>query len=172
MADLNPILKSWTAGFVRRWHTNPELCDTVDYDSGHQQRCALLLLGFWPGCSRNALVRALIHDQGECDAGDMAHPAKVKHPVIAELVWDVELDSIEQKQNLHWPQLAPYEQKRQRFVDYLDSYLWMWRHKPTMMRKPQWENHANELGEQALALGILVEFDDFMINAYQFFSPE
>ena len=171
MPDIeNPTLKAWTAGFVRRWHTHPELCDTVDYDSGHQQRCAVLLLQFWPNTSRDLLIRAIIHDQGECDVGDIAHPAKQKHPQIAVLSWDIELRSIH-NQGFPWPDLPETDQLKMKFVDYLDSFLWMWRHKPQMMFKPEWENHAIELGEQAMRLGILDEYDDFMTAAHQFFWP-
>ena len=172
MSDIkNPTLKAWTAGFVRRWHTHPELCDTVDYDSGHQQRCAVLLLQFWPETSRDLLIRAIIHDQGECDSGDIAYPAKKKHPQIAALVSDIELSSI-QSQGFPCPTLSKDDQLKMKFVDYLDSFLWMWRHKPQMMFKSEWENQAVELGVRAMGLGILDEYDDFMVAAHDFFWPQ
>ena len=85
----NPTLIAWTAGFVRRWHTNFDLCDTVDYDSGHSQRCAILLLQFWPNASRDLIIRALIHDQGEAAAGDISYPTKAQYPELAKMVGEL-----------------------------------------------------------------------------------
>lgn len=160
---MNPILKAWNASFVRRWHTHPQLCDSVDYDSGHQQRCALLMLSFWPDSSRNAIVAALLHDQGECDAGDMAHPAKKRHPEIRELLHAVEMDGIA-AQGFTYPNLSTVETARLSFCDLLDSYVWMLRHKPILARKVEWMNQHQKLYDDSLTLGIAGAYDQFMMS--------
>ncbi len=167
---MNNILKAWNAGLVRRWHTQPELCDTVDYDSGHQQRCTIMLLLFWPDATREELIDSLIHDQGECDAGDMAAPAKQKYPLIADDLWEVELASIA-AQGFTMPHLRGERLRRRKFVDYMDSYVWMLRHKATMRKKPEWERQLAHLISEAEALGIGQKFTDFMTSAIKFYAP-
>lgn len=158
---MNPILKAWNASFVRRWHTHPQLCDSVDYDSGHQQRVALLMLSFWPDSSRDALVAAILHDQGEADAGDMAHPAKKRHPEIRHLLHEVEMDSIS-AQGFDFPELSDVEKARLSFCDLLDSYIWMLRHKPKLSKKDEWVKQLNKLFHDSWRLCIPWEYDELM----------
>ncbi|MDK3075165.1 hypothetical protein QO034_18920 [Sedimentitalea sp. JM2-8] len=139
---------AWSAGFVRRWHTHPQLCDTVDYNSGHQQRVALLMLSFKPYVSRDALVAAMLHDQGEVDAGDMAHPAKEKHPVIRGMLRDVEMESIA-NQGFDYPCLKPDELNLLTLCDWLDSYLWMLRHFPKYLRDEAWMHQRMAMSQLA-----------------------
>ena len=168
----NPTLIAWTAGFVRRWHTNLDLCDTVDYDSGHSQRCAILLLQFWPNASRDLIIRALIHDQGEAEAGDISYVAKAKYPELAKMVGEIEHKSIVHLQNFPWPELTDVELAQMKFVDSLDSILWMWRHKPQLMYKPEWDIQGEKVADQATNLGVFDTFDSLMSSAYDFFVSE
>lgn len=167
---MNNILKAWNAGLVRRWHTQPELCDTIDYDSGHQQRCTIMLLLFWPDAPRWLIIMTLIHDQGECDAGDMAGPAKAKHPEVRGILQLIEDDSIrEQGFPLDHLLLTPEEQRKIKFVDYLDSYVWMLRNKSQLSRKVQWAQQLDHLFTEAEALGVEQEFADFIAAANSFY---
>lgn len=165
---MNNMLKAWNAGFVRRWHTNPELCDTVDYDCGHQHRCTILLLLFWPDAPSWLITATLIHDQGECDAGDMAGPAKAKHPEIRTLLQIVESESI-REQGFSHQKLTPEEKRRVKFVDYLDSYIWMLRHKSSMSRKKKWKKQLEELHEMAHDLSVSQKFSEFIKSANEFY---
>lgn len=165
---MNNILKAWNAGLVRRWHTQPELCDTVDYDSGHQQRCTIMLLLFWPDAPRWLIIACLIHDQGECDAGDMAGPAKRKHPEIRTLLQIVESDSV-REQGFPQPELTEEEKRRIKFVDYLDSYVWMLRNKSSMAKKQAWMLQLEHLYREAGDLGIMAEFAEFIEEAHIYY---
>jgi hypothetical protein len=167
---MNNILKAWNAGFVRRWHTQPELCDHIDYDSAHQQRCTILLLLFWPNSSRSSIIDTVIHDQGECDAGDMAGPAKQKHPEIRDLLNSVEFQSI-MEQGFTYSSVTEEEFNRRKFVDLLDSYVWMLRNKCKMARKPEWKSQLDSLYGQAENLNISVRFDTFIQAAIGFYEP-
>lgn len=167
---MNNILKAWNAGLVRRWHTQPELCDTVDYDSGHQQRCTILLLLFWPDSTRDAIIDVITHDQGECDAGDMAAPAKRAHPTIRELLDSVELTSI-REQGFDFHNITELELRRRKFVDLLDSYVWMLRNKPRMRRKIEWQVQLQSLFIQADALGVSYVFDQYIKASIAFYDP-
>ena len=53
---MNPTLRAWLASATRRWHTNPDLCDTHDPVAAHQGRVALLLLSIYPDASRTLLA--------------------------------------------------------------------------------------------------------------------
>lgn len=141
---MHETYKAWCAGFVRRWHMNHHLCDTVDYTSGHQQRCAILLLKFWPDASREEIISTLTHDQGEFDSGDMSYTAKRKHPSLKEMLEVVEADSIRDQG------LPPVKYtSRIAFVDRLDSYLWMLRHAPHLRLHDDWMSQMNDLLEYA-----------------------
>lgn len=144
--DGSGILKAWTASFVRRWHTQPLLSDTNDFNSGHQQRTTLLLLLFFPNSTRRAIIDCIIHDQGEDDSGDMAHPAKRKFPEIRDMIAEVEDASIV-LQGLPRPDINDVELKRRKWVDLLDSYLWMLKHKPHMRHRPEWQAQHKALHE-------------------------
>ncbi len=53
------------ASFVRRWHTNPDLAQTVDTLAGHGGRVARIIIKLWPDSSVALLHWALVHDDGE-----------------------------------------------------------------------------------------------------------
>ena len=166
MAD---ILKAWNAGFVRRWHTHPNLVESDDRNSGHQQRCAILLILLWPDSTRDAIIDALIHDQGEIDAGDMAHPAKVKHPQIRGLIHDVEIESIT-RQGFVIPSISEEEMQRHAFVDLLDSYLWMVKAQPNVRHRSEWKAQAQRLYVGAETLDISETYSAFMSEFLEFYT--
>lgn len=166
---MNNILKAWNAGFVRRWHTQPRLCDTVDYTSGHAQRCTILLLLFWPDSSRDAIIDTLTHDQGEDDSGDIARPAKIAHPEMREMAGDVETASI-QTQGLNLCDPTEKELFRRKFVDLLDSYLWMLRHKPSMKHRPEWKAQYELLLKWSHETGVYPQWELFMQQAAYFYE--
>ena len=167
---MNKTLKAWNAGFVRRWHTHPQLCDTVDYDSGHQQRVAILMLSFWSDASRAAIVASIIHDQGECDAGDMARPAKQKHPEIGAMLHDVEMDSIK-AQGFDFPELTDEEEQMLAACDTLDCYAWMIRYKPHLRLRQDWKDLLDHMRHSFAKLGRLIELDTFLSALYAAYLP-
>jgi len=165
---MDRVLKAWHATLVRRWHTQPELVHTHDPDGHHQHRCTILLLCFWPDSSRDSIIDTLTHDQGEIDAGDMAGPAKQKHPTIRQLLQDVEDESIE-SQGLNLCDPSELEIRRRKFVDCLDSYLWMRSYKSAMALKPAWANQFEWLIKESIELGIYEEFIDFTSNVQVYY---
>lgn len=165
------ILKAWTASFVRRWHTHPQLSWTDDFNGGHQQRSTLLLILFWPDSTRGAIIDCLTHDQGEDDAGDMAYSAKKKFPEVREMLHTVENESIEQ-QGFPDHELSDLELERRRWVDLLDSYLWMLKNKPRLRVRREWETQARKLSEEAIRLGIANKYWAFIGEAKRYFTDE
>lgn len=164
----NNILHSWNAGLVRRWHCNPQLNDTVDYDCGHQNRCAILMLHFWPDCTREQLIDILTHDQGEIDAGDMAYPIKRKHPEFSALLHSVEMQSIID-QDLPLFDLSRDADDHRRWIDMLDSYCWMIRNKPSMRHKQEWKVQRDMLFSNANTFNVYDKFSDFFGALEEFY---
>ncbi len=165
---MNNILKAWNAGFVRRWHTQPRLVDFDDRNHGHQQRCTVLLLLFWPDSSRGSIIDVITHDQGEVDIGDIARPVKHAHPEIRELAAGVEHASIIE-QGFQLTPITGEELRRRKFVDILDSYVWMLRHKPSIHLRPEWVEQLDFLLSESKALGILPVYETFIQQAFHFY---
>ena len=80
MTNLNSIFR---AGFVRRWHSDPDLCHTVDPIDGHSARVARIILALHPSPSVALIRAALTHDDGESVTGDMSAVMKRNNPFIA-----------------------------------------------------------------------------------------
>lgn len=150
---MNQTLRAWRASFTRRWHTNPDLCDTTDYVAGHQCRVALLILSLFPDASRALLCRALTHDQGEVAAGDMPHNAKTKYPEIGVAVALVEAQEIG-AQGFAWPELAQDEQHILKLCDHLDAWLWMMRHARHLARRDDWAARRQQLVVDSVLLSV------------------
>lgn len=142
--DGTTIARRWRASFTRRWHANADLCDTDDPVSGHQCRVALLMLAFEPEVSREALIAALTHDQGEMEIGDMAAPFKVSNPEVAVTINTAETWK-RHEQGLPDCDLPIYEVTLIKFCDRLDAYLWMLRHRPQLEGRVDWQDHAKHL---------------------------
>jgi len=145
--------RAWRASFTRRWHSNPDLCDTVDPDSGHQCRVALLVLTLWPSAGRELIVAAITHDQGEAGPGDMSLGTKTANPELRAMVAELEAAEIE-AQGL--PDLALTEEERAmlKLCDRLDSYLWMLHHMPHLARRTDWRKQASDTYAMAIKLSV------------------
>ena len=155
------MYRAWQAGFVRRWHTNPHLCDTVDYDAGHQGRVTVLVLGLFPDARRELLIRAVTHDQGEIGVGDVSYLVKISNPEIRPILDKLENDEIG-RQNLPQPNLMPGEQKVLKLCDWLDAWLWMAKYHPESLKDLEWMdqvvdalNLAHELGVRAKVISLM-----------------
>jgi hypothetical protein len=157
---MNPALRAWLASFTRRWHTNPDLCDTHDPVAGHQGRVALLLLSIYPEASRTLLAHAITHDQGEAGSCDCSYDAKKANPQLAGLLHRLEGDEIA-AQGFNLPNLSAREEKVLKLCDWLDSYLWMLKHAPKLRARKDWRAQGDnivslaedlDLGEAVVAL--------------------
>ena len=125
---MSKTLRAWRASFTRRWHTNPDLCDTLDYDAGHQGRVALLVLSLFPDASRTLLCHAITHDQGEAAVGDISYDAKKLYPELAEMAANCEALELVKQGFVIYPNLTEREKRMLKLCDHLDAWLWMMRH--------------------------------------------
>jgi len=128
--------KAWLATFTRRWHANPDMCHTIDPVGAHSGRMGVLALQlFGASASRELLAACLCHDLGEHVTGDVAWPAKQD----AEL--GAALDRIEEAALVSMGMsytIAPADQRRLKYLDRLDAYLWADHHSPHIMGRDGW----------------------------------
>lgn len=152
MIDLMAIFR---AGFVRRWHTSPDLAHTCDRIDGHSARVARIILALHPDPSVDLLRTALIHDDGESVAGDVKAPTKDAFPVIAHALAEMEV----QASVALWGSVAydddpqPHGREWLKFADRLDAYMWAQHHAPHVMGRDGWPEAREWLEAQAISLG-------------------
>lgn len=150
MTHQTDIQRIFYAGLTTRWHTNPWLAQTCDRLDGHQGRVARLILALWPDASRDLLIAALTHDDGESVTGDIPAPAgKTAEQMGAEAL----------AQNEIWGSgfqlLARYERDRLKLADKLDAYMWAEHHAPAVvLDNPEWSEAWQEIVKLAVALGV------------------
>lgn len=144
MPDLRAIFR---AGFVRRWHTNPDLAHTVDRIDGHSARVARIILALHPDPSLHLIRAALVHDDGESVVGDV--PATFKNASAmrdAEYLASVDLWG-------HWMQpLGDTDRAWLKFADRLDAYMWARHHAPHVMTGDGWPEALEWLWCEAVRL--------------------
>ena len=158
---MNPLLRAWRASFTRRWHSNPDLCDTVDPISSHQGRTALLLVSLFPDCSFELLRAALIHDQAEVRTGDLPYDVKRDCPGAMDILRVAEVREMED-QNLDFPELPEPDQRRLKLCDRLDAWLWMMRHARHLSARRDWKKQHGEMLALALSLGVGSQVADLL----------
>lgn len=146
-------MRSWLATFVRRWHNNPALAETVDPIGGHSARMAILALQFDPACSRELLVACLIHDLGEIGVGDMSGPVKRNNPILKAALDAAEAAELFVNQDLQMPTLSPEDQHKLKLFDKLDGYLWVQKHAPDQLKRKDWELVLARLQAAAMKVG-------------------
>jgi hypothetical protein len=111
------------SGDVRRYHT----WDVREQlNSSHQWHVARILLAVDPGCRKEMLVEALMHDTGELRAGDAPYPLKAAYPEVKQILDAAERDG-RLDMALPWGLPAPQnltetERALLRFCDYMEAW--------------------------------------------------
>jgi 5'-deoxynucleotidase YfbR-like HD superfamily hydrolase len=153
VTDLKDIFR---AGMVRRWHTNPDMCDTCDPTAYHAGRVARIILALHPNPPAGLLAAALTHDDGEAATGDIAYPAKRTMPAIAR-DW---LESAERNARVKlWGAAAELymDDPWLKFADQLDAYMWAARHAPHILAGDGWPEQRARIEDMAIDLGVAVD---------------
>jgi len=155
------LLKAFRAGFVRRWHTNPDLAHTNDRIDAHSGRVARIILMMHPDPSVALLRAALIHDDGESVVGDI--PAIFKNSMgktdraSFEAYEDDAVCSIWPKAT---PAIADTEIRWLKFADRLDAYMWASHHAAHIMDGDGWPDAWAWLELQSNILNCVSGFRD------------
>lgn len=159
--------RAWKASFTRRWHSNYDLCDTLDYVSGHQQRVALLMLALKPDVSRVALIHAITHDQGEMAAGDWSRLLKKGMPLEVYEHHKAAEDEEIAAQFGSIPNLTVRETDLLRLCDWLDAWLWMMRNARHLYARVDWQVQKADTLALADRLGLDEEVEALIHEAEQ-----
>lgn len=165
-ADLTPT--AWRATFTRRWHANPDMCHSIDPVGWHSGRMGVLALHIWgAGASRDLLVACLCHDLGEHMTGDVAWPAKQDAALGAAL------DRIEEQSlrdmGMGFTLSAP-DQRKLKFLDRLDAYLWVMQTAPHVLSGDGWPEALAWLERERAALEAVAMVADGVANDPDFFK--
>ena len=147
---MTKAMNMWRAQRVRRWHCNPDLSETSDFIDGHSARVAKLILALGDGeASRQLIIAALIHDDGEHAVGDIAQPVKswlrLNKPDTWAQIEAVEasaLDATWSGAAVNCPSLDEAEGRWLKFADRLDAFIWAATHGARMDRNGWPEDRA------------------------------
>ena len=143
---------AFRAGFVRRWHMNPDLSHVTDRIDGHSARVARIILMLNPDPSVSLLKAALIHDDGESATGDVCGEVKRKNPKLAAMLDVIEAEAREAIWGAD-ADLTDVERQWLKFADRLDGYMWADFHAPHVMGGDGWPEARARLLNQAVVLG-------------------
>ncbi len=139
------MMHIYHATMVKRWHANPHMSDTNDPVGYHSGRMAILALKLWP-CAWDLVGACLTHDLGEYASGDIPYDGdKTTVNAVAD-EW-----SIKNELDYH----IDYPDRRVKFLDKLDAYLWARHHKPEMVKKnTAWQSQRDWLVSEGKQLGV------------------
>lgn len=146
---MNDTLTAWRSGFVRRWHSNPDLSDLHDENAAHHGRVAMLAVKLFPECSRAFLLACVTHDAAEWFVGDIAYTKR-------ERAYAAALDTAE-AQALEamglTVELTPDQRRRLKLVDRLDAYLFVKHRRPHVLAGDGWPEQREWLRSEWRACG-------------------
>lgn len=146
MTNINRI---FMAGLTTRWHTNPHLTQSCDRIDGHQGRVARLAIAIWPDASRDLIVAALTHDDGESITGDIPYQrGKTTDQENAETAARITI------WNRRHPMLSSEDAARLRFCDRFDAAMWMLHHAPQRKHQSDWQDALTWIDHEATRLGV------------------
>ena len=143
---MTTLKKSWLATLVRRWHSNPDLCHTVDPIGGHSTRVAIIIKHCWPDASPDLILRAIYHDLAESITGDIPPAAKAMFPTFAMMEQHISVAN-----GWHIP-LIDTDETRFKFADKLDA--WMYADHYNAAHGPEWDASLAQLQYAADRMGI------------------
>ena len=114
----------YKAGQVARYHCNPEMSLFRQTNADHQWGCVALILMMHKNPSVCLLRAAAFHDVGEMKAGDLPYTVKIENPEHATAHDELEY-RMSAEMGAHRPPLNQSEKDWLKFVDRLESYLFM-----------------------------------------------
>lgn len=153
MTDIRQI---WRAGRVRRWHMNPDMAHTEDYNDGHQARVARLLIALFPSASFDLIKAALTHDDEELFCGDVSGPVKREQPEAYAALESFGRIGARAMWGGHMPHetLTERELRWLHFCDRLDAAKWVQHTNKRHLRVDGWDNAIDWLRTQSMNFGI------------------
>ena len=149
---MTTIHDAWRSGFVRRWHSNPDMADCGDTNAAHQGRMAVLCIQFFPNHSHELLHACVTHDNAEDVTGDIANPTKQACPEVADALQAIEDETL--KFRGLYVELTTEDKYRLKFLDRLDAYKMMLKHNDDLAMRDDWVKAGEWLVTTADKLGV------------------
>lgn len=148
----------YRSGFVRRYHSSPEMAHLGQTNGHHQWGVAVLLFRLFGDRIDNLVPvwEALHHDTGEMGSADVSHPAKQNYPALGKAA--AEAERVE-RADMEVPEAWMREEERAmlKFCDRLESYLFASVRAPWVLGRDGWPEMRAALEGQSFALGVGAE---------------
>jgi hypothetical protein len=107
---------------------------------------AILALHLWPDASRDLLIACLTHD-----LGDIPWPAKNASPYLKQELDAMGVEALDEM-GMCFPLEKPGDNRRLKYLDRLDAYLWAMHHKPKLRKRKEWRKARDWLREEKRAM--------------------
>lgn len=141
------IKEVWRSGFVRRWHSNPDLAHTGQTNGHHQWGVAVLAMHLFSD-DPDLIKAAILHDVAEINIGDVSGLAKrINHNL------KIEIDKAEQE-NANQLGVKYLTDDRLKLCDMIDAYLWAKHHAPHILQSNGWPDQVEYMFALAMVLGV------------------
>ena len=148
----------WRSGFVRRWHSNPDMAHTGQTNAQHQWGCAVLAMELFPG-DYQLLKACLLHDAGEVNVGDVSGPAKEAEPDLRRLLRRAESKQMERME------IDYLRHDALKFIDRLEAFLWVAHHNRNLLDTDEWREQQEWLWVAAVNLGVDMKREEIFKEA-------
>lgn len=148
----------WRSGFVRRWHSNPDMAHTGQTNAQHQWGCAVLAMELFPG-EYQLLKACLLHDAGEVNVGDVSAPAKEAEPDLRRLLRRAECRQMEDME------IDYLRHEALKFIDRLEALLWVAHHNRNLLGTDEWSEQREWMWQTAAQLGVHEKYSEIIKEA-------
>lgn len=150
--DIREVMR---AGFVTRWHSNPDMAWTGQTNAEHSYGVAVLAIGLFPD-DVELLRAAILHDAPESGVGDLSGKSKRDNPELKAAYAAVEARRCEEL-GISWE-----SSQRLKLCDQLETYLYVAHRNPRLLKTDDWPlmrdlvyGRAYDLGVQEQVLALL-----------------
>lgn len=140
----------YLTSFVQRWHTHPRLAREGQNLGHHQWGCAALIAQLHPEPTTALVLAALFHDVGEAVTGDMPYTAKQRY---GDILGPMEKESQERLTGYRF-HLTDEDNRWIKFVDRLESYLFVKLKSPSVLAEPEWIKCRDWITKEAWSLEV------------------
>jgi len=141
------------SGYVRRWHSNPDLAHTAETLAHHHGQVAQIIFELHPNPTIELIYEALHHDCGEMMIGDMPYPAKQHSPELSAILDKLE-GEVRSKIGCPCARLSMSEMRWLKFADRLQSYRHVQHTAPHVLKSKDWRYLLDWIMREAHALGV------------------
>lgn len=157
----------YRAGFVVRYHNNPELIWFMQNDAAHTWGVVSLILMLHPKPTVALLAAAQFHDVGEYHACDMSGPFKRKHPEHAAEHSRIETDYRREMTDSKFEAETVSDKEWIDFCDKLEALLFVLTVKPRVAKIRGWPEQRKRLVAWADKLGVKAQVKALLKGLHQ-----